>query len=55
MEAVDRILTGRTRAVGVASAGAMFDAPDFLSALSPDLSLHVPLDAGLASELSHLR
>ncbi|MFI7553622.1 saccharopine dehydrogenase NADP-binding domain-containing protein [Micromonospora sediminimaris] len=42
VEAVDRILTGRTRAVGVASAGAMFDAPDFLAALSPCLSLHVP-------------
>ncbi|WP_341720064.1 saccharopine dehydrogenase NADP-binding domain-containing protein [Micromonospora sp. FIMYZ51] len=42
VEAVDRILTGRTRTTGVASAGAMFDAPDFLRALSPHLSLHVP-------------
>ncbi|WP_238006808.1 saccharopine dehydrogenase NADP-binding domain-containing protein [Dactylosporangium sp. AC04546] len=33
VEAVDRILTGRTRTTGVASAGAMFDAPDFLAAL----------------------
>ncbi|WP_244162205.1 saccharopine dehydrogenase NADP-binding domain-containing protein [Micromonospora eburnea] len=44
VEAVERVLTGRTRAVGVASAGAAFDAPDFLRALSPHLSLHVPLD-----------
>ncbi|GGS98237.1 saccharopine dehydrogenase [Planobispora rosea] len=43
VEAVDRILTGRTRTTGVASAGAVFDAPDFLRALSPRLSLHVPL------------
>ncbi|MFI6505972.1 saccharopine dehydrogenase family protein [Streptosporangium sp. NPDC050855] len=41
VEAVDRILTGRTRTVGVASAGAVFDAPDFLRALSSHLSLHV--------------
>jgi len=39
VEAVDRILTGRTKATGVASAGALFDAPDFLRALSPHLSL----------------
>ncbi|MFD7659829.1 saccharopine dehydrogenase family protein [Actinosynnema sp. NPDC059797] len=38
VEAVDRILTGRTRATGVASAGKMFDAPDFLRALSGHLS-----------------
>ncbi|MFI7643821.1 saccharopine dehydrogenase family protein [Nonomuraea sp. NPDC049400] len=44
VEAVDRILTGRTKTTGVASAGAVFDAPDFLRALSPHLSLHVPLD-----------
>ena len=44
VEAVDRILTGRTRTTGVASAGAVFDAPDFLRALSSHLSLHVPLD-----------
>ncbi|CAM5623218.1 hypothetical protein SCYAM73S_06826 [Streptomyces cyaneofuscatus] len=30
VEAAERVLTGRTRAVGVASAGRMFDAPDFL-------------------------
>ncbi|MEV1244379.1 saccharopine dehydrogenase family protein [Nonomuraea sp. NPDC050022] len=45
VEAVDRILTGRTRTTGVVSAGAVFDAPDFLRALSAHLSLHVPLDA----------
>lgn len=39
VEAVDRILTGRTRTVGVASAGEIFDAPDFLRALSPHISL----------------
>ena len=44
VEAVDRILTGRTRTTGVASAGGVFDAPDFLRALSSHLSLHVPLD-----------
>ncbi|WAL69637.1 saccharopine dehydrogenase NADP-binding domain-containing protein [Amycolatopsis cynarae] len=44
VEAVDRILTGRARTIGVASAGAAFDAPDFLRALSPHLSLHDPVD-----------
>ncbi|MEO3792984.1 saccharopine dehydrogenase NADP-binding domain-containing protein [Nonomuraea sp. B10E15] len=43
VEAADRILTGRTRTTGVASAGAAFDAPDFLRALTPHLSLQVPL------------
>ncbi|MFC7549703.1 saccharopine dehydrogenase family protein [Plantactinospora sp. GCM10030261] len=43
VEAVDRILTGRTRTTGVASAGAVFDAPDFLHALSSHLSPHVPV------------
>ncbi|WP_055591199.1 saccharopine dehydrogenase family protein [Streptacidiphilus griseoplanus] len=38
VEAVDRILTGRTRTTGVASAGEIFDAPDFLRALSSSLS-----------------
>nr|MDT0659293.1 saccharopine dehydrogenase NADP-binding domain-containing protein [Micromonospora sp. DSM 115978] len=42
VEAVDRILTGRTRTTGVASAGAVFDAPDFLRALSGYLSPSVP-------------
>ncbi|GGL17455.1 saccharopine dehydrogenase family protein [Planomonospora parontospora] len=39
VEAVDRILTGRTRTVGVASAGEIFDAADFLRALSPYVSV----------------
>jgi hypothetical protein len=38
---VDRILSGRTRTVGVAAAGAMFDAPDFLRALSSHVSFEV--------------
>ncbi|GIH63172.1 saccharopine dehydrogenase family protein [Microbispora siamensis] len=41
VEAVDRILTGRTRTTGVASAGAIFDALDFLRALSPHISLEL--------------
>ncbi|MFD8307104.1 saccharopine dehydrogenase NADP-binding domain-containing protein [Streptomyces sp. NPDC059690] len=41
VEAVDRILTGRTRTVGVASAGEIFDAPDFLRALSPHIVLEL--------------
>jgi Saccharopine dehydrogenase NADP binding domain len=40
VEAVHRILTGRTRTTGVVSAGAVFDAPDFLNALSAHLTLH---------------
>lgn len=39
VEAVDRVLGGRTRTTGVASAGEMFDAPDFLRALSAHLSV----------------
>ncbi|MFJ8078181.1 saccharopine dehydrogenase family protein [Streptomyces sp. NPDC096176] len=39
VEAVDRILTGRTRTVGVASAGEIFDAPDFLRALSSHIAV----------------
>ncbi|MFE9835378.1 saccharopine dehydrogenase family protein [Streptomyces sp. NPDC005551] len=38
-EALERVLTGRTRAVGVVSAGEVFDAPDFLHALAPHISL----------------
>jgi hypothetical protein len=40
-EAVDRILTGRTRTTGVASAGALFDAPDFLRSLSAHLKVEL--------------
>ncbi|MEK8225740.1 hypothetical protein NKG05_06150 [Oerskovia sp. M15] len=39
VEAVDRVLTGRTRTTGVASAGAIFDASDFLRALSSHLDI----------------
>lgn len=39
VEAVDRILTGRINRTGVASAGAIFDAPGFLRALSPHLTI----------------
>jgi hypothetical protein len=42
VEAVDRILTGRTAAVGVASAGSAFEARDFLRALAP----HIEVDLG---------
>ncbi|MEU8389452.1 saccharopine dehydrogenase NADP-binding domain-containing protein [Micromonospora sp. NPDC048842] len=39
VEAVGRVLDGRTRTSGVASAGEMFDAVDFLRALSPAISV----------------
>jgi hypothetical protein len=42
VEAVHRILTGQTRTTGVASAGAIFDAPDFLRALSAHITLESP-------------
>ncbi|MEU5002406.1 saccharopine dehydrogenase NADP-binding domain-containing protein [Streptomyces sp. NPDC021622] len=42
VEAVRRVLTGQTRTTGVASAGAMFDAADFLKALHPYLSVELP-------------
>ncbi|GAB3673666.1 saccharopine dehydrogenase NADP-binding domain-containing protein [Actinocorallia lasiicapitis] len=42
VEAVQRILDGRVRATGLASAGAMFDAPDFLRALAPHLTVELP-------------
>ncbi|WP_330288800.1 saccharopine dehydrogenase family protein [Streptomyces sp. NBC_00576] len=41
VEAVTRVLTGRTRTVGVASAGAIFDAADFLGALSGHISVEL--------------
>ncbi|MEU9893319.1 saccharopine dehydrogenase family protein [Streptomyces phaeochromogenes] len=41
VEAVHRILTGRTRTVGVASAGEIFDASDLLRALAPHISVEV--------------
>ena len=42
VEAVRRILAGHTRTTGVASAGAMFDAADFLRALAPHVSVELP-------------
>jgi saccharopine dehydrogenase-like NADP-dependent oxidoreductase len=39
VEAVERILTGRARAVGVVSAGRAFDARDFLTALAPHIEI----------------
>ncbi|GGP33462.1 saccharopine dehydrogenase family protein [Streptomyces melanogenes] len=41
VEAVHRILAGRTRTLGVASAGALFDAADFLRTLSPHISVEL--------------
>ncbi|MEU9992465.1 saccharopine dehydrogenase NADP-binding domain-containing protein [Streptomyces sp. NPDC048045] len=41
VEALDRVLTGRTRTVGVASAGAMFDALGFLRALAPHITVEL--------------
>lgn len=41
-EALDRVLTGRTRTIGVAPAGEVFDAPDFLRALAPTITLDLP-------------
>ncbi|WP_232237418.1 saccharopine dehydrogenase NADP-binding domain-containing protein [Actinoalloteichus fjordicus] len=42
VEAVDRILSGRTRTTGVASAGRLFDAPDFLRALAAHVTVDLP-------------
>ncbi|RSS60049.1 trans-acting enoyl reductase family protein [Streptomyces sp. WAC01280] len=39
VEAVHRVLTGQIKTVGVASAGAIFDAPDFLRTLTEQTSL----------------
>lgn len=41
VEALDRVLTGRTRTTGVASAGEIFDAPDFLRALSAHIAVEL--------------
>lgn len=41
VEAVARILAGRTHTVGVASAGEIFDAADFLHALAPHVAVEV--------------
>jgi saccharopine dehydrogenase-like NADP-dependent oxidoreductase len=42
VEAVERILDGRSRIATVASAGAMFDAADFLQALKPHVEIELP-------------
>ncbi|WP_328991102.1 saccharopine dehydrogenase NADP-binding domain-containing protein [Kribbella sp. NBC_01245] len=42
VEAVRRILAGQTRTKGVASAGAIFDAADFLMALAPHVTVELP-------------
>ncbi|RJL24466.1 saccharopine dehydrogenase family protein [Bailinhaonella thermotolerans] len=42
VEAVERVLTGRVQTAGVASAGEIFDAPGFLRALSPHISVDLP-------------
>ncbi|WP_410567982.1 saccharopine dehydrogenase NADP-binding domain-containing protein [Amycolatopsis sp. cmx-4-61] len=42
VEAVDRLLTGRTKVKGVATAGEMFDAADFLRALAPHIAVERP-------------
>lgn len=39
VEAVRRVLAGQTRTTGVASAGAMFDAADFLRSLAPHVTV----------------
>ncbi|MEV7417559.1 saccharopine dehydrogenase NADP-binding domain-containing protein [Streptomyces sp. NPDC089919] len=41
VEALDRVLSGRTRAVGVTAAGAVFEAVDFLRALAPHITVQV--------------
>ncbi|MDY0812582.1 saccharopine dehydrogenase family protein [Kitasatospora purpeofusca] len=41
VEALGRVLDGRVHAVGVASAGRMFSADDFLRALSPQIALEL--------------
>ncbi|KUN80949.1 saccharopine dehydrogenase [Streptomyces bungoensis] len=41
VEAINRILDGRTRAVGVTPAGEIFDAPDFLRSLSPHITVEL--------------
>jgi NAD(P)H-binding len=44
-EAVQRILAGQARTTGVASAGAVFDATEFLRALSPHVEVDLPFRA----------
>lgn len=42
VEAVQRVLAGQAKTAGVASAGQLFDAPDFLRALSAHISVDLP-------------
>jgi saccharopine dehydrogenase-like NADP-dependent oxidoreductase len=42
VEAVRRLLAGQTRTTGVASAGAIFEAADFLRSLAPYISVELP-------------
>ncbi|MET7668324.1 saccharopine dehydrogenase family protein [Micromonospora luteifusca] len=51
VEAVERILDGRTQASGVASAGEIFDAADFLRALSAHITLQ-PYEESRATRLA---
>ncbi|MER7805108.1 saccharopine dehydrogenase NADP-binding domain-containing protein [Streptomyces parvulus] len=39
VEALERVLAGRTKTIGVVSAGEAFDAPDFLHALDPHITI----------------
>ncbi|MGW3361090.1 saccharopine dehydrogenase family protein [Streptomyces bungoensis] len=41
VEAIARILDRRTRTIGVASAGEIFDAPDFLRSLAPHITVEL--------------
>ncbi|MFI1225033.1 MULTISPECIES: saccharopine dehydrogenase family protein [unclassified Streptomyces] len=41
VEALERVLAGRTSRYGVVSAGELFDAPDFLRALSPHITVEL--------------
>lgn len=38
-EALERVLAGRTKSAGVASAGEIFDASDFLCSLEPHIAV----------------
>jgi saccharopine dehydrogenase-like NADP-dependent oxidoreductase len=42
VEAVRRLIAGEARTTGVASAGAMFDASDFLRSLAPHITVELP-------------
>jgi len=48
VEAIHRLLTGQTKTSGVASAGAVFDAPSFLRSLSAHLTVELPDEVTVA-------